>query len=299
MKIAITGARGLIGRSTTKVLTDAGHSIICLVRQETNDPNEIFWDPKKGIIAAEKLEGVDAVIHLAGENVASGRWTEEKKQEIRESRVRGTKLISETIANLNNKPKIFLVASAIGFYGERGEETLTEQSNVGTGFLAAVCQEWEASCHSAVSSGIRVVNLRLGVVLAKEGGALAKMLPPFLIGAGGPIGSGKQYMSWIAIDDVAQIILYALGTDSLKGPVNAVSPEPVTNAYFSTALGKVLHRPAFMPLPDFAARLMFGQMADELLLASAKVVPQKLETSGYKFFYPEIEAALAHVMHNQ
>jgi uncharacterized protein (TIGR01777 family) len=296
MKIAITGSRGLIGRQATKLLNARGHSLVRLVRQEITDQNEIFWNPDAGTIDSTKLEGIDALIHLAGENVASGRWTESKKAEIRQSRVTGTKLIAEAISQLKTPPKTFIAASAIGFYGNRGEETLTEKSPAGSGFLAEVCQEWEATCQSAANAGIRVCNLRFGVVLSTEGGALAKMLPPFLIGAGGPIGSGKQYMSWVAIDDVAQIILHALVTESLSGPLNVVAPKPVTNADFSTALGKVLHRPAFMPLPDFAARLMFGQMADELLLASAKVEPQKLQESGYKFIYPEIQAALAHVL---
>ncbi len=241
------------------------------------------------------LEGVDAVVHLAGENIAE-RWTAAKKARIRDSRVKGTQLLCETLTRLSSPPKVLVSASAIGYYGDRGEETLTDDSPPGRGFLPEVCRAWEAATEPARQQGLRVVQLRLGVVLSVAGGALAKMLPPFRLGLGGVLGSGRQYMSWIALDDVVGTLQHAVVTDALQGPTNAVAPRAVTNQEFTKTLGKVLGRPTAMPLPAFAARLMFGEMADELLLASARVQPTKLLASGYQFRYPELAEALRHLL---
>jgi uncharacterized protein (TIGR01777 family) len=242
------------------------------------------------------LEGLDAVVHLAGENIADGRWTDEKKRRIRESRVQGTRALCEALAQLENKPKVLVCASAIGYYGDRGETLVDENSSAGGGFLSDVCQEWEQATEPARKAGIRVVNLRIGVVLSPKGGALAKMLLPFQMGAGGNLGSGKQYMSFVALDDVVGAIYHALTTESLSGPVNAVAPNPVRNSEFTKALGKVLHRPTIAPVPAFGARLLFGEMADALLLSSTRVAPTRLLESGYKFQCPDIDSALRHVL---
>jgi uncharacterized protein (TIGR01777 family) len=246
-------------------------------------------------IDVSALEGIDAVVHLAGENIAA-RWTATQKAKIRDSRVRGTQLLCETLARLSSPPQVLVSASAIGYYGDRGEEILTEESPPGRGFLPEVCRAWEAATEAAKQRGMRVVILRLGMVLSAAGGALAKMLPPFRLGLGGMVGSGRQYMSWIALDDVVGTIQHAIVTDALQGPTNAVAPQAVTNQEFTRTLGKALGRPTLLPLPAFAARLMFGEMADELLLASTRVQPTKLLGSGYRFRYPELEDALRHVL---
>jgi len=296
MNILVTGASGMIGTALTSSLTASGHEVTRLVRAQPK-PGEkaIRWNPMAGIIEASALEGMDAVVHLAGENIAE-RWTAAKKVKIRDSRVKGTQLLCETLARLTSPPKVLVSASAVGYYGDRGEETLTEDSPPGRGFLPEVCRAWEAATEPARQHGIRVVQLRLGVVLSAAGGALAKMLPPFRLGLGGVLGSGRQYMSWIALDDAVGAMQHAIATDSLQGPTNAVAPRAVTNQEFTKTLGKVLGRPTAIPLPAFAARLMFGEMADELLLASARVQPTKLLASGYQFRYPELEAALRHVL---
>jgi uncharacterized protein (TIGR01777 family) len=234
-------------------------------------------------------------VHLAGENIAE-RWTPAKKVQIRDSRVKGTELLSKTLAGLSSPPAVLVSASAVGYYGDRGEEPLTDDSAPGRGFLAEVCQAWEAATEPARERGIRVVRLRLGVVLSAAGGALAKMLPPFRLGLGGRLGSGRQYVSWIALGDVVGSIQHAIVTGGLQGATNAVAPRAVTNQEFTKTLGKVLARPTAIPLPAFAARLMFGEMADELLLASARVQPAKLLASGYQFRHPELEAALRHLL---
>lgn len=295
MKIALSGSRGLVGSALAQLLTSQRHEVIRLVRSKDSN-GSVFWDPNSDSNDLSQLDGVDAVIHLAGENIASGRWDAQKKNAIRTSRVNGTKSLSAGLAKLKQPPKVLLCASAIGYYGDRGQEELDEKSKGGAGFLSNVCQEWEQATLVAKASGMRVVNLRIGVVLSPKGGALAKMLPPFMFGAGGQIGDGKQYMSWIAIDDVASAINYCLTNENISGPVNLVAPEPVTNSEFTQALGKVLHRPTFCPVPDFAARLAFGEMADALLLASVKVKPRRLQESGYQFLYPSIEPALRHVL---
>ncbi len=297
MNVLISGASGLVGSELVAFLTQKGHYIKKLVRKEPKpDANEIKWDPASSEIEQAALEGLNAVVHLAGENIAGGRWTSERKALIRESRVQGTRLLSETLAKLKAPPKVLVSASAIGFYGDRGDEVLDEESESGSNFLAEVCQEWEEACEAAGKKGIRVVNLRIGVVLSAAGGALAKMLLPFKMGVGGIIGSGRQYMSWIAINDLVGAIHHCLVTESLSGPLNAVAPNPVTNREFTKTLGLVLKRPTIFPMPAFAARLAFGEMADELLLASTRVEPAKLNSSDFQFQFPELEGALRHVL---
>ena len=296
MKIAVTGATGMVGSAFAALASTGGHEVVRLVRREAATDDEIQWDPEQGTIDADRLAGVDAVVHLAGDNISEGRWTEAKKKRIRSSRVEGTRLIAETLAKLDTKPRVLVAASAIGFYGNRGDEPLDESAQVGEGFLADVCREWEAATQPAVDVGMRVVNLRIGVVLSPRGGAVAKMLTPFKLGLGGCIGNGQQYMSWISLDDVIATIHHALMTESLSGPVNAVAPGAVTNREFTKTFGKVLKRPTILPMPAFAAKLAFGEMADDLLLSSTHVLPNKLSESGYKFRHPQLEQALRHVL---
>jgi uncharacterized protein (TIGR01777 family) len=248
------------------------------------------------MVDAVSLEGLDAFVHLAGENIAAGRWTAARKEAIRNSRVMGTRLLCDALAGLSRPPKTLLCASAIGYYGDRWEDTLTEESPAGKGFLPEVCREWEAAAEPAAKKGIRVVHLRFGVVLTPAGGALARMLPPFRAGLGGTLGSGRQYVSWVALDDLPGIVLHALTREELRGPVNAVAPRPVTNREFTEALGKILSRPTFFPVPALALRVAFGEMADALLLASARVFPRRLEETGYRFRFPELHAALRHLL---
>ena len=291
MRIAITGASGLIGKRLCNLLSGQGHEVFKLTRHKSNDAHEIYWDPMAGTLDPAALEGMDAVVHLAGESVGQV-WTKEIKQRIQESRQKGTTLIAKTIANLQKKPSVFVCASAIGYYGDRGTESLNESSSMGQGFLAGVCRDWEAATQAATNAGIRTVNLRFGVVLSPEGGALKQMLPPFQMGAGGNLGNGRQYFSWISLSDAANIIYFSIQTPSLQGPVNVVSPNPVTNAEFTKALGKVLGRPTIFPVPAMAAKMIFGEMAEEMLLGGAKIFPQKLQQTGYSFQFPDIESAL-------
>ncbi len=297
MRILVTGSTGLVGSALVAALRNKGHQVVRAVRREPINTDEVLWNPEQGKLNAAQLSGVDAVVHLAGENIADGRWTEEKKKRILDSRVKGTRLLSETLANLNPKPRVLVSASAIGFYGNRGAEVLTEESSAGKDFLAEVCREWEDATASAKESGIRTVNLRIGIVLSKKGGALGKMLTPFKLGIGGRVGSGEQFMSWIALDDVLGIIEHALTNKTLSGPVNTVAPNPVTNEEFTKKLGAAISRPTIFPIPAFALRLAFGgEMADSTLLSSARVEPQKLKPSGYKFLYPTLDEALRHVL---
>jgi hypothetical protein len=247
------------------------------------------------MISVGELEDFDAVVHLAGESIAS-RWTEKRKERILRSRVDGTRLLAESLARLKQAPRVLVSASAIGYYGDRGSETVSETSPPGSGFLAEVCQAWESATQRATESGIRVVNVRTGVVLSTRGGALKKMLLPFRLGIGGKVGSGEQYMSWISLADQIRTLIHAIRTDSLRGPVNAVAPAPVTNAVFTKALGRALHRPTVLPMPAFAARLVFGEMADALLLASMRVIPRRLLASGFFFKDREIEPTLARIV---
>jgi uncharacterized protein (TIGR01777 family) len=296
MNILVTGATGLIGTALISLLTQNKNRVIRLVRKTQLAPGEIGWDPYAQTLDKEPLEGLDAVVHLAGENIADGRWTAGKKLRIRESRIQGTRFLAQSLASLFDPPKVLVSVSAIGYYGDRGEELLDEESDPGKGFLADVCREWEAATAPAVMRGIRVVHPRLGMVLSTAGGALARMLPPFRLGIGGRIGNGQQYMSWITIEDLVGVLDYAIHNGSLHGPVNAVSPNPLTNQDFSIMLGRVLSKPAFLALPAFAARIAFGEMADALLLASARVLPTRLKESGYLFQFPEVEDALRHVL---
>ncbi len=295
MHIAVSGSSGLVGSALVSSLTAGGHRVTRLVRRSPGG-NDVLWDPAEGIRDLPKLAGVDGVVHLAGENIAAGRWTEARKAEIRRSRVEGTRRLCESLAKLGARPKVLVSASAIGFYGDRGVEILTEDSAPGSDFLAGVCREWEAATELASRAGIRVVHLRFGMILSPAGGALKKMLLPFKMGAGGRIGSGAQFMSWIAIDDAVGVIQHALSTESIRGPVNAVAPAPVTNAEFTRTLARVLSRPAIVPMPAFAARLAFGELADALLLSSQRVMPSRLKESGYRFRYPELEGALRHLL---
>lgn len=295
MHIAITGSTGLVGSELIPLLTTNDHQITRLVRREPEE-GEARWDPQADTFDASKLEGVDAVVHLAGDGIADGRWNEAKKQRLRSSRVDATRTFCEGLVRMENPPKVLVVASAIGYYGDRGDEVLDEKSEPGDNFLADLAKDWEAATEPAKAAGIRVVNLRFGVLLSPRGGALAKMLTPFKLGGGGVVGSGEQYWSWLSIDDAAGAIYHALMTEELSGPVNATAPNPVTNKVFTKTLGSVLNRPTIIPMPAFAARLALGQMADELLLASARVIPNRLMETGYQFRHPTLEGSLRHVL---
>jgi len=297
MRVLVSGSSGLVGSALIPALVSGGHEVVCLVRSQPRDEaSEVRWDPQAGEIDGAGLKGVDAAVHLAGESIAAGRWTAARKDRILESRVRGTRLLAEALAGLEQRPAVLVSASAVGYYGDRGEETLTEESDSGSAFLSEVCRQWEAATEPAVEAGMRVVNLRSGVMLSTAGGALPRLLTPFRLGVGGTLGSGKQFMSWIAIDDVVGAILHVLTTETLRGPVNAVAPQARTNREFTKTLGRVLQRPTLLPMPAFAARLAFGQMADELLLCSQRAEPAKLVASGYKFRFPELEGALRHLL---
>jgi uncharacterized protein (TIGR01777 family) len=301
MNVLVTGSTGLVGSALVPFLTTGGHHVTRLVRRrQASSPGaaitDVEWDPAAGRLDSASLEGIDAAVHLAGENIGTGRWTAAKKAKILDSRVRGTRLLCESLAKLSRPPGALVSASAIGIYGSRGDEPLTEENGPGAGFLADVCRQWEAAVEPAEKRGIRVARLRCGVVLSPAGGALAKMLLPFKLGAGGVVGSGKQYVSWIALDDMIGVIHHALITESLRGPVNAVTPNPVTNRELTKTLGRVLGRPTVFPLPAFAARVAFGEMAEETILSSARVEPAKLRQSGYAFRHPELEGALRHLL---
>ena len=294
--IAVTGASGLVGRSVCRALTGAGHRVLRLVRRKPTGDDEVLCDAMAGRIDTAALAAVDGIVHLAGENIAEGRWNAAKKQRIRSSRVDFTRSLCEAIAGLDSRTRTLVSASAIGWYGDRDELPLDETADPGEGFLPEVCSAWEAATEPAAAAGVRVVNLRIGVVLSPDGGALAKMLTPFRLGGGGVIGSGRQEMSWIALDDLVGVICHALDCDELSGPVNAVSPHPVTNREFTKTLGRVLRRPTILPMPAFAARLAFGEMADALLLSSSRVVPARLQQTGYEYQYPDLEPALRHLL---
>lgn len=297
MKVLVSGSSGLIGSALAVALASDGHTVVRLVRAAAGAAEQaVQWDPSTGSLAAVELEGMDAVVHLAGENIASGRWTRVRKERIRNSRVGGTGLLSRALAQLARPPRVLACASAIGYYGSRGEEVLTEESEPGSGFLAGVVQEWEDATAPARESGIRTASLRFGVVLSPSGGALAKMLIPFRAGFGGRIGSGRQYMSWIALDDAVTAVRHVLDNEALEGAVNVVAPNPVTNGEFARALGQALRRPALLPLPAWAARLALGEMAEELLLSSTRVEPRKLLDSGCGFDFPELGDALGHLL---
>lgn len=290
LKIAMTGASGLLGTELAAFLRTGGHEVVPLVRRGGSG---IAWDPAKGTIDAAALEGFDAVVHLAGESVGQ-RWSEGVKQRVMASRVDGTRLLCETLAKLERKPSVVVCASAIGFYGDTGEAWAEEHSPAGTGFLADVCKAWEAASEPARAAGLRVVNLRIGVVLSPRGGALGELLLPASLGLGGPVGSGRQYLGWIDLDDLLGVVLHAIRDERLRGPVNAVSPEPVTQREFAGQLGRVLHRPAFMPLPAFAVRGLFGEMGKEVLLGGQRVRPTRLLDTGFRFDFAQLDACLRH-----
>jgi uncharacterized protein (TIGR01777 family) len=293
MRILISGASGLLGSAIRPALAGAGHSTSALVRRAPAADGEVQWNPGQPL-DPQSLVRFDAVVHLAGKAI-SGRWSEEFKREVRESRVQGTQTLAVAAAESYRRtglPRVFVAASATGYYGNRGDEELSEDSKPGSGFLSEVCEEWEAATSPAADAGIRVVNLRIGVVLAKHGGALRAMLPAFRLGLGGPVGDGRQYMSWITLDDVVGAFLFALSNERLRGPVNAVAPQPVHNLEFVRALGKALHRPALFPLLAFVVRTVFGEMGEALLLSSARVRPARLEAAGYAFRHSELNEAL-------
>lgn len=300
MKILISGASGLVGTHLIPTLKAKGHEVHKLVRKRPKAADEIRWDAEKGFSIGEmdKLKNFDAVIHLAGDNVASENWSDEKKRKIKESRVVGTKVLVDALKDLKNPPKHFISASAIGFYGDRGDEVLTETSAKGEGFLTDVCADWETEIKRAEAFA-RVAFLRIGVVLAKDGGALEKMVTPFKFGVGGTVGSGKQWMSWLALDDLIKIFHFVLENAELSGAFNAVAPTAVTNAEFTKTLGKVLSRPTILPVPEFAVKLLFGEMGETLLLESARVYPKKLLDAKFKFDYENLEAAMRHVLENK
>lgn len=291
MKTAIAGASGLVGSALIPVLEHDGHQITRIVRTPPK-AGEIGWHPNQDELKADDFEGFDVIINLAGENIAGGRWTDDQKRKIRDSRVNGTHLLSEAIAKLTHKPRVFVCASATGIYGDRGDEKLDEQSESGGGFLAGVCREWERASEPASKASVRVVNLRYGPILARDGGMLAKLLTPFKMGMGGKVGSGKQYISWVSLDDAVRATKFAIDDEAIRGPLNVVSPNPVTNEEFTKTLGHVLNRPTALAMPAFAARLAFGEMADEMLLASQLVIPKRLHTAGFQFDLPELENAM-------
>lgn len=295
MRVAITGSHGLLGSALAARLASGGHTIVRVVRGQAG-PGEVSWEPQSGRLDPAALADTDAVVHLAGVGIAEHRWTDEHKRAITDSRVLGTTLLAETVAAMDHPPAL-LSASAIGYYGDRGDQDITETSPPGTGFLAECCVAWEHATHPAKAAGVRVVNLRTGIVLTPEGGALKKQLPLFKLGVGGRLGSGRQYVSWISLDDELGAIEFALANDAIRGPLNLTAPLPVTNSEFTKSLGHALHRPTFVPVPTPALKLAMGaQMVDEMLLAGAKVLPEALLAAGYEFRDPTLEAALTRLV---
>ncbi len=294
MKIVVAGATGFVGTAVVRLLAAAGHEVVRLARHA--GPGVVAWAPAAGRLDPTVVAGAAAVINLAGAGVADGRWTAARRREILESRVQSTRLLVDTMARADERPAVLVCASGAGYYGDCGEREIDESGAAGDGFLAGVCRDWEAQARRAEVLGVRVVAMRLGVVLAAHGGALAKLLPVFRAGLGGPAGSGRQWMSWIALDDAAAAFVHAIDTARVSGPVNAVAPGVVRNAEFARALGRALGRPAVMRAPAPALRLMFGRMADETVLQSARLVPARLCASGFGFRFPEIGAALRHVL---
>ena len=290
MKCLLTGASGFLGSALTKA------TVYTLVRRTPRHGREICWRPDEAYVDVASIPQIDVVVHLAGENIAGGRWSAKRKARIRNSRINGTQLLANTLAHLDERPQTLISASAVGFYGHRQDEVLTEDSPAGTGFLPEVCQAWENAALPAIDAGIRTVFPRIGMVLSAAGGALAKMRLPFRLGLGGTMGSGRQYMSWISVDDLIKIILYAADTPAQSGPINAVSPTPVTNLEFTQTLGRVLSRPTLLPLPAPLARFALGEMADALLLASTRVLPARLQAANFPFSHPSLESALLHTL---
>ena len=296
MDVLVSGSTGLIGTALVPALEERGHRVVRLVRSGGGGSDTVRWDPSAGTIESGKLEGIEAVVHLAGEGIADGRWTAEKKDRILKSRTQGTRLLAEAIAGLRTPPRVMVSTSAIGYYGDRGNELLSETSAPGDLFLSEVCVKWEAAAEPARQAGIRVVHPRIGIVLTTKGGALKQTLLIFKLGLGGKIGSGRQYWSWVSIDDVVGSVVHAIDDDSLGGPVNVVAPDPPTNAEYTKVLGRVLNRPTLFPLPAPAAKLVLGEVADELLLPSARVEPVRLKETGYGFRHPDLEGAFRHLL---
>lgn len=297
--VAISGASGMVGTALSSVLRDEGKSVLGISRSEGGSyQDSIRWDPNSGLANPARLESVDCVVHLAGENIAGGRWNDSMKRKIRSSRVEGTRNLVKSIAAVDKRPSTLICASAIGFYGDRGDTELNESSPVGTGYLPEVCEAWEAEAEAATELGLRVVKVRIGVVLSPHGGALAKMLLPFKLGLGGVVGSGRQYWSWIGLHDLTRAIAFCINNDSVEGVVNAVSPTPMTNKAFTKGVGTALKRPTVFPLPAFMAKVVLGEMASALLLASARVLPVALTKSGFEFQHPELVDCLKHELKN-
>ena len=297
MNILITGASGLIGSALQNYLSEQGYTVYCMERGE-NCKSDFHWQPKKGTIYFNESIYIDVVINLAGSNISNGRWTKKKKQTIFDSRVKSTQLLASKLVTLKQPPKLFISGSAIGFYGETGSSTVNEADQAGNDFLSYVAREWEKATQPALDAGIRTVHLRTGIVLSTQGGALQKMLLPFKLGLGGVIGSGKQYMSWVSIDDVTRIIDFILQSKTISGPVNMVAPESVTNYEFTKSLGKALNRPTIFPMPSFIAKLLFGEMADALLLTSTRVQPKELIDNGYQYRHSNLLSALKDCINN-
>ena len=296
MRIAVSGSTGMIGAALVARLVEQGHVILRLVRSEPPPGSpDIRWDPTSGEFDTARLEGINAVVHLSGESIV-GRWTSEKKAQVRDSRIVSARVLCEALGKLEDPPGVLVSASATGYYGDRGDELLTEDSFPGTGFLADLCRDWEAATEPAANRGVRVANTRFGVVLSRSGGMIQRALPMFRMGVGGMLGSGDQYMSWVAIDDLIRALDYVISDSALRGPVNVVSPNPVTNREFTKALSKVLSRPAPFVLPAFALRLAYGEMADETFLSSARVLPARLSASGFEFAHPDLVPALSYVL---
>jgi uncharacterized protein len=294
MRILVSGASGPIGAALIPDLKASGREVTCLVRGSATGADQIRWDPGQPL-SPELVSGFDAVIHLAGESIV-GRWTNAKKRRILDSRRQGTGHLAEAVAKAPQRPRVFISASAVGYYGDRGDEVLREGSGSGAGFAAEICREWEAAARPASQAGIRTVQIRIGVVMSGVGGALPKMLPPFRMGLGGRLGNGRQWWSWVSVDDVAGAILHVLTDEKLQGAVNAVAPIPVTNAEFTRTLASVIRRPAIFPMPAFVVGLIFGEMGNELFLASQRVEPTKLAASGYQFRHSELRGALEAIL---
>jgi len=295
--VLVTGSHGLIGSALIRTLRTDGSRVRRLVRSEPEGTDDVRWDPIAGAVDSARLEGLDAVVHLAGAGIGDRRWTPARKQLILDSRARGTRLLSETLASLARKPAVLVSGSAVGYYGDRGDDLLTEDSGSGDGFTAEVCRAWEVATAPAAHAGIRVVTIRTGIVLDARGGALARMLLPFRLGLGGRIGSGRQYMSWIALDDEVGAILHAIRNPALSGPVNLTAANPVTNAQFTAALGHAVHRPTLLPTPLLALKAVYGgELVQNLLVAGQRVLPRRLESTGYEFAYPELDSALSAVL---
>jgi uncharacterized protein (TIGR01777 family) len=294
MRILVSGASGPIGAALLRSLKAQGSAVTRWVRNSATGNDQIVWDPSRPL-SPDSVSGFDAVIHLAGESIV-GRWTDAKKRRILDSRSQGTGHLAEAVAKASQPPRVFISASAVGFYGNRGDEVLSEDSASGEGFAAEICRQWEAATQPAAKAGIRTAQMRIGVVMSADGGALPKMLTPFRLGLGGRLGNGRQWWTWVSVRDVVGAIQHVLNHNSLSGPVNAVAPNPVTNAEFTRILASVLNRPAIFPIPAFAVRMIFGEMGEELFLGSQRVEPTKLAASGYQFQHPDLKNALKEIL---